>query len=391
MTTLEGFIRELQEIVSYNYVEIAKLIGFDYENGYINHAKISEILLDRKNIARINKIKTEMQNLYRHINDSDLLKVLLDYKKRIDFAVQVKKTEHKGNRGQSLNPGDTVFHYRVEEVVGSGGFGIVYLVTRLDTEEIFALKEYFPSKSTRGKDGKVIYSISSDDSKKGVENLVKEASIVALCKHDNIIRVESVFKDNDTAYAVMAFENGYDIDKFVSLYGRSYKVLLNIMNRILDGLELLHAHNFIHRDIKPSNIMIRKDGTPVLLDFGSARNPTANSRLTIALTERYAPLELHSVSPKEQGPWTDIFSLGVVIYHYITGVPIIDSVARERSIRDTGSDPLKPAVDAGIFGVPERFLKAIDWAIRINPSGRPQSVREWRRELNFSEGSDITL
>jgi len=152
--------------------------------------------------------------------------------------------------------------------------------------------------------------------------------------------------------------------------------LRRLLAPLLDGLRVVHAAGFLHRDIKPDNIFVRTDGTPVLIDFGSARNALGGETrsLTAILTPGYAPPEQYS-SDSRQGPWTDLYALGGVLYRAVTGVHPPDAVTRMRG--DSLGDGLAKA--AGAYSAP--FLRAIRWALELDEKKRPQSVDAWRAAL----------
>jgi len=151
--------------------------------------------------------------------------------------------------------------------------------------------------------------------------------------------------------------------------------VLAIALPVLDGLEVVHASGFLHRDIKPGNIFIRGDGSPVLIDFGSARTAAANTELTTIVSPGFAPVEQYD-SRGGQGPWSDLYALGGVLYWMVTGQPPIEAPAR------AFSDPMVPAVksaDGSRFSQP--LLRAIDWALTPSKDARPKSVAELRGAL----------
>ena len=154
--------------------------------------------------------------------------------------------------------------------------------------------------------------------------------------------------------------------------------LQSILYPILDGLEVVHGAEFLHRDIKPANIIIRdEDNSPVLLDFGAARQEIgARSRsVTSIITPGYAPIEQYS-SRGDQGPWTDIYALGGVCYHALTGLVPEDATDRVRN------DPLIPVAERCAGQADAGFLAAIDWALKVDEADRPQSVAGWRTALS---------
>jgi len=143
-------------------------------------------------------------------------------------------------------------------------------------------------------------------------------------------------------------------------------------------LGMIHRAGYLHRDIKPGNVFLRHDGSPVLLDFGSARVATADTERTAIVTPGYAPLEQYHVHGN-QGPWTDLYALGAVLYWIVTGDKPMEATAR------VPKDPMKTAVDAGDRSrYSLELLKAIDWALAPAETARPQSVDQLRSALQNS-------
>jgi hypothetical protein len=151
---------------------------------------------------------------------------------------------------------------------------------------------------------------------------------------------------------------------------------------LLSGLGAVHAQGFLHRDIKPSNIMVRRDGVPVLIDFGAARLAIGerSHTLTGVLTPQYAPIEQYALDGK-QGPWSDIYSAAAVLHHAITGKPPPDAAAR------VGVDPYQPLADTEHDRYDRPFLAAVDRALSFAPAARPQSVEQWRTWFGSSLGN----
>jgi hypothetical protein len=166
------------------------------------------------------------------------------------------------------------------------------------------------------------------------------------------------------------------------------KDLLRILLPILDGLELVHNAGFIHRDIKPDNIHIRADGSPVLLDFGSARHALGKAHtLTILVAPGYAPFEQYHSNSENQGPWTDIYGLGATCYRAIAGTPPLDAISRSKGILGSTREMLVPAATVGSGRYSGRLLAAVDHALAFDEKARPQSVSEWRGELKGEAGT----
>jgi tRNA A-37 threonylcarbamoyl transferase component Bud32 len=276
--------------------------------------------------------------------------------------------------------------YVLERVLGQGGFGITYLARDTNLDQAVAIKEYLPvDVATRRPDASV-RSRTEDQSERyrwGLDRFIREARTLARFDHPNIVRVLSVFEHNNTAYMVMRFEEG---ENLAALLERRRTLpedeLMRVVLPILDGLALVHNAGFIHRDIKPDNIHIRADGSPVLLDFGSARHSMGHARtVTILVAPGYAPFEQYYSSGENQGPWTDIYSLGATCYRAIAGIAPMDAIARSKGILGSTREILIPAATIGSGRYSASLLKAIDHALEFSEKDRPQSIAEWRREL----------
>jgi serine/threonine protein kinase len=276
--------------------------------------------------------------------------------------------------------------YLLERVLGRGGFGITYLARDTSLDKHVAIKEYLPVEVAKRE--AVTTVRPRIDSQRdlygwGLERFIVEARTLARFDHPSIVRVHTLFEANGTAYMVMRFEEG---DNFATLLERRGTIpeekLLAILLPILDGLELVHNARFIHRDIKPDNIQIRVDGTPVLLDFGSARQAIGKPRtMTVLVAHGYAPFEQYDGNAESQGPWTDIYGLGATCYRAIAGVAPIDAIARVRNRLGSASDALVPATTIGKGRYSERFLAGIDAALEFAEKDRPQTVAEWRKQI----------
>lgn len=302
---------------------------------------------------------------------------------------------------RTLQPGEMLNWYRIERILGRGGFGVIYLATDTNLDHQVAIKEYIPGDvATRAQDSQVqpITEDHSDMFRWGMDRFIKEARNLVKFKHPNIVRVMSVFQENNTAYMVMEFEEGEDLRSYLRKPGAaSEQSLKKLILPISKGLAEVHRHGFIHRDIKPANILVRRDGSPVLLDFGSARNASKYTQqsLTALVSVGYAPLEQYnSDSDDQQGPWTDIYALGGTLYYAIGGNDPIESTRRGAAVLNGGSDPLIAAEYLGEGKYSVGFLRAIDWALQFGIADRPQSLNDWIPALlseNISAQSDFAL
>lgn len=289
---------------------------------------------------------------------------------------------HEGPDEQLALPAGYVLNeYRLERVLGGGGFGITYLAhdTHLDCR--VAIKEYVP-KDLALRGGDCAVRPRSARSVKGFEwglkRFLLESRALASFHHPGIVRVLRYFQANETAYMVMEYETGEPLHHW--LVGRlplDRATLLNIVRPLLDGLEAIHRAGFLHRDIKPGNIYMRADGTPVLLDFGSARRLETDEgqeqALTAVVTPGFAPAEQYHRHGK-QGPWTDLYAFAGVMYWMVTGKLPVEAFAR---LREDGMPPAAGIGNVDVFGL--GLLNAIDWALNPDESKRPRQVADFRR------------
>ena len=281
----------------------------------------------------------------------------------------------------ALPQGYRLQEYELVRVLGFGGFGMTYLGFDHNLNKAVAIKEYLPSDiATRTGNNSVAPQASQfrDDFEWGQERFLDEARALARFDHRNIIKVYRFFEAHSTAYIVMEYAEGETLSAFLERKGvLSESELKAILYPLFEGLEVVHEADFLHRDIKPGNIIIRdEDNSPVLLDFGSARQAMgARSRsVTSIITPGYAPIEQYS-SRGDQGPWTDIYALGGVCYRALTGQVPDDATDRVRN------DPLIPVVERCEGQASAEFLSAIDWAVAVDEGDRPQSIGVWRTAL----------
>ncbi|HET7366160.1 MAG TPA: serine/threonine-protein kinase [Burkholderiales bacterium] len=276
----------------------------------------------------------------------------------------------------ALPPGYALSEYRIESLLGMGGFGLTYLATDTNLNLKVAIKEYLPTDWVERAADHSVKSKSQEALETfnwGRTRFLEESRTLASFHHPNIVRVMRYFLANETAYMVMEFVAGQALHEWIrSRRPLDERTVLAIALPLLDGLEVVHAGGFLHRDIKPGNVFIRGNGSPVLIDFGSARTVAANTELTTIVSPGFAPVEQYD-SRGGQGPWSDIYALGGVLYWMVTGQPPIEAPAR------AFSDPMAPAVkaaDASRFS--QALLKAIDWALTPSKDARPRSVAELR-------------
>ena len=287
----------------------------------------------------------------------------------------------------ALANGRSVLEYCIVKLLGGGGFGLTYLAHDINLDLPVALKEYFPGDiATRS--AELVAKRAPGNAAQfnwGSERFLDEARALAACHHPNIARVLRYFKENDTAYIVMEYQSGEPLKRWLGQQKcLTQKALLQLIYPLLAGLESVHKLNFLHRDIKPDNIYIRTDGTPVLLDFGAARRVSADSDMTNIVSPCFAPFEQYH-SHGNQGPWTDLYSLGAVMYWMTTGNKPMESAAR------VTHDKMPKAVIAANAGFSAALLEAIDWAMTPDETRRPQTVAEFRAALMLADDNSVPL
>jgi len=284
----------------------------------------------------------------------------------------------------ALVPGTRLGELEIECVLGMGGFGITYLARDVYLDASRAVKEYLPRDwGTRRLDGTVGPRTAGDDEdyRWGLERFVNEARILARFKSEkHILSVHRFFEANGTAYLVTEYVEGRTLAEEVKAEGLlSEARTREVLFALTEGLSEVHEAGLLHRDIKPGNVMMRADGTPVLIDFGSARQAMGrHSRsMTAVLTPGYAPIEQYS--PRgNQGPWTDIYALGAIAYWALSGRLPDDATERVRT------DGLSPLAEAVPGQVSKELAAAVDAALAVNEEDRPQSLEAWRTLLEGS-------
>jgi HAMP domain-containing protein len=281
----------------------------------------------------------------------------------------------------ALPVGYRLHEYRIDGILGQGGFGIAYAATDVNLNSKVVIKEYLPEEfAYRSADATVAARADEDQEfyQAGLDSFLVEARTLATFRHPNIVRVARFFEANKTAYMVLEYERGQSL----KAWRRRREVIseahiVSLLAPLLDGLAVVHKSGYLHRDIKPDNIYVRdEDGSLVLLDFGAARQ-TAIEKADVGtvVTPGYGPIEQYAGGGR-QGPWTDIYSMGATLFWLLTGRKPVDAPARLMQ-----NDPL-PSVETLCEGLysPE-FLCAIDWALRMHPDDRPANVAQWRSSL----------
>jgi serine/threonine protein kinase len=282
----------------------------------------------------------------------------------------------------ALPTGTRIQSYEVQQVLGIGGFGITYRAYDRTLERLVAIKEYLPTGlAVRTNDGTTVVPKSEGDSQDyryGLKRFLDEARTLARFNERSIVRVISYMEAHGTAYFVMDYEEGECLDaRLKSEITLDQDEIINILAPILRGLRVVHSQNFLHRDIKPLNIYLRRDGSPVLLDFGAARQALGEQSraITRMVTPGYAPFEQYLTDGK-QGPWSDIYGIGATLYQCAVGVAPMAATERVAAKHDGTPDPIRQVAETLKRKYSAGFVDAMVWMLEPMARDRPQTVDE---------------
>ncbi|MDO4751970.1 MAG: ankyrin repeat domain-containing protein [Akkermansia sp.] len=284
--------------------------------------------------------------------------------------------------GIALPEGVELGKYLIIRKIGQGGFGITYLAQHIESKEHVVVKENMPMFCAyRSEKTLAIHPLDDGEAKENythtLTRFVDEARTLARLHHPNIVRVLEAFEALGTAYYVMPLITGKELHKAApATVDEAW--LAPILRTLLGALDYLHGKKLLHRDLKPGNILLQEDGTPIIIDFGTARALQSNRSATMVGTPGYTPIEQITVHGN-RGPWTDLYALGATCYRIISGE--LPPEANERLAAD--EDPYRPLAKRvelrRHFSVD--FLQSIDTALAIRAKNRWQSAREWLEVL----------
>ncbi len=281
---------------------------------------------------------------------------------------------------QPLPQGFQLDRYRIERQLSLGGFSIVYLAYDEDDTPV-AIKEYLPNSLALRIAGNATPTITDEHLpafRYGMKCFFEEGRALARLNHPNVVRVLNFFRANETVYMVMQYERGRTLQEHIQKHKGELResFIRAVFTRLLNGLREVHTHKLLHLDIKPSNIYLRNDGTPVLLDFGAARQTLSTDQPMLkpmytpgfAAPEQYKNREL-------LGPWSDIYSVGASVYACFAGAAPQAADAR------LDKDQLVPAARRWAGKYSSHLLETVDWCMNLDHLDRPQSVFVLQRAL----------
>ncbi|MES2830703.1 MAG: serine/threonine-protein kinase [Pseudomonadota bacterium] len=284
-----------------------------------------------------------------------------------------------------LPDGLDISEYRIVKKIASGGFSIVYLAYDADGNAV-AIKEYLPSALALRTLGELTPVISKDNLSTfriGLKCFFEEGRALARIAHPNVVRVQNFFRANETVYMVMAYESGRSLQEYILRRREkgekplvSENFIRKMFAQVMHGLREVHTHKLLHLDLKPANIYLRVDGTPILLDFGAARQTLTSDlpKLYPMYTPGFAAPELY-VKNAALGPWTDIYGIGASMFACMVGAP--PQPADQRATNDKMEAHFSKL--ESIYS--SQLIQVIRWSLMVDPLARPQSVFALQKAL----------
>ncbi|HMU99540.1 MAG TPA: serine/threonine-protein kinase [Rhodocyclaceae bacterium] len=286
---------------------------------------------------------------------------------------------------QPLPPGTVIDTYRVEKLISRGGYSLVYLAR--DSEEgLVVIKEYLPDALATRAAGSLEPQVNPEGQGKfntGMRSFLEEAKLLARIRHPNVVSVLNFSKAHGTAYLVMRHEEGCSLHEHIVRKAKAgapirEEFLRGVFVRLLAGLREVHKQKLLHLDLKPANIFLRRDGNPVLLDFGAARWGLGEAQVNLGniYTLGFAAPEQQQADG-ELGPWTDIYAIGATLYSCLSGG--VTPLAADRRLK---GEVLPPAEVRWARQYSPQLLELIDWCLRLPIMARPQSIYALQKVLS---------
>jgi eukaryotic-like serine/threonine-protein kinase len=279
--------------------------------------------------------------------------------------------------------------YRIDSKISSGGFSIVYLAYDEDGKAV-AIKEYLPGSLATRASGELVPTVKPEHIgtyRAGLRCFFEEGRVLSKVFHPNVVKVINFFRENDTVYMVMNYVQGRSLQELVLKFrdeGQqevlSEPFIRDTFFNVMHGLREVHLNKMLHLDLKPANIYMRRDGSPILLDFGAARTTSIgeeSARFFPMYTPGFAPMEMYKKN--DIGPWTDIYSLGACMFACMAGIP---PQAADSRLKEDKMDAAYKAL-RGIYS--DELISLVRWCMKMDETARPQSVHQLQKALRPSE------
>lgn len=290
-----------------------------------------------------------------------------------------------------LPPGTILDCYRVEKLIGSGGFSLIYLAEDEDSGGEVVIKEFMPKKFARRDESFRVIAVNeqaADSMNRGRALFFQEVAALSALRHNNIVAIRGFFLANRTAYMVMEYYRGKNLATYIKQRqgDLSTSFILRVFVPILDAVDMIHSKRYLHLDIKPNNIHLCAGNEPVLLDFGAVHQITddvSQRRGGQVITAGYSPVEQY-YQGGEIGPWSDVYAIGASVRACIEARAPITAIERH------ANDTMVPAVEAFHNRYPEYLLECIDWSMEMDPQMRPKDGGELLAAIQSKRGRPKT-
>ena len=270
--------------------------------------------------------------------------------------------------------------YRIEKLLGQGGFGITYLAVQAGLNRNVAIKEFFMKEHCNRDVDTSHVSVPSVGSRDLVakyrSKFLKEAGTIAALDNPHVVRIHDVFEENGTAYYVMEYLGDDNLAKRISPSGMPHEEAATYVRQIGEALSYIHSQNILHLDVKPSNVMFRHGTEVVIIDFGISKHYDGadggqTSTSAGCVSEGYSPMEQYEADGVSSfTAATDIYSLGATLYHLLCG----RRPSKASVILNEGLDFPE--------SMPQAYRDFIKKAMQPRRKDRPQSMQEFLYLLN---------
>lgn len=280
--------------------------------------------------------------------------------------------------------------YRIEGVLGQGGFGITYLASQVALNRKVTIKEFFMKELCNRDEQTSQVSVPSMGSVDTVARFrakfVKEAQTIAALNNPHIIHIHDIFEENGTAYYVMDYLSGGSLSDLVQRNGiLAEATALGYIRQVADALSYIHARNINHLDIKPSNVLIDGNGNAVVIDFGLSKRydetGSQTSTTPVGISHGFAPLEQYQPGGVSTfSPTTDIYSLGATLYKLLSGQTPPNATALLDADLDLSRLSASPSTKAAIAA-----------AMQPKRKGRPQTVEAFIAMLDEKVAPSVVV
>lgn len=287
---------------------------------------------------------------------------------------------------KELPPNYIMKNYRLIKPLGEGGFGVTYLAEDVLLNRLVVLKESFPHTLCERQAGTLDVvpqmGAQAEECENAMINFLREVRLLAKLDHPNIVKIYTFFERHKTAYYVTEYIDGMCLADVVSDYRKHLGYLpqddlYSLMVRVLDALDYLHSRDILHLDIKPDNILVTRDGRPIIIDMGAARERHADACNGVVESVGFSPPEQCASQLSDLGPWTDLYGFAATLYYLLTKTA--PPAGAQRSLYDT-LDPLASIPKLTAIYHPQ-LLASIDKALSPNIEHRYKNVSEWMEDL----------